>query len=270
MSDLDDLLEQEFPVADNYLYLNHAGVSPWPARTGAAVRQFAAQNVDMGARDYPVWVEAEQALRASLARLINAPSPDDIALLKNTSEALSFVAHGYPWKNGDNVVLSDEEFPSNRLVWESLATRGVTVRLVSLRDVADPETALLAAVDGQTRMLSVSTVQYASGLRMDLRRGFSREKLIGAFREVIEKNYPDLGPISDDMATFEAYFTRDAQAGDVILFTYLPGQGLTTELNGEAKGTITNLKFVEALWSVWFGAEPASKDMRADLAGAAR
>lgn len=170
MSDLDDLLEQEFPVADNYLYLNHAGVSPWPARTGAAVRQFAAQNVDMGARDYPAWVEVEQQLRVSLARLINAPSADDIALLKNTSEALSFVAHGYPWKSGDNVVVSDEEFPSNRLAWESLAARGVSVRYVSLQDVADPEAVLLAATDAQTRIVSVSTVQYASGLRMDLRR----------------------------------------------------------------------------------------------------
>ena len=170
MSNLDDLLQQEFPVADNYLYLNHAGVGPWSSRTGAAVRQFAAQNVDMGARDYPAWVEVEQALRVSLARLVNAPSPDDIALLKNTSEALSVVAHGYPWKPGDNVVLSEEEFPSNRLVWESLAARGVTVRYVSLQDVPDPELALLAAADAQTRLLSVSTVQYASGLRMDLRR----------------------------------------------------------------------------------------------------
>jgi selenocysteine lyase/cysteine desulfurase len=170
MSDLDDLLEQEFPVADNYLYLNHAGVAPWPARTGAAVRQFAAQNVDMGARDYPAWVEVEQQLRASLARLVNAPSSEDIALLKNTSEALSIVAHGYPWKNGDNIVVSDEEFPSNRLVWESLASRGVSVHYVSLQNVPDPEAAMLEAVDAQTRMLSTSSVQYASGLRMDLRR----------------------------------------------------------------------------------------------------
>ncbi len=107
-------------------------------------------------------------------------------------------------------------------------------------------------------------------LRMDLRRSFSREKLIGAFREVIEKNYPDLGPFSADMTAFEGYFTRDAQAGDVILFTYVPGQGLVTELNGEAKGTITNLAFVEALWSVWFGSEPVSGDMQDALAGVRR
>ena len=120
---------------------------------------------------------------------------------------------------------------------------------------------------GGDRAAAIWSLEAPKQLRMDLRRSFSREKLIGAFREVIEKNYPDLGPISADMAAFEGYFTRDAQAGDVILFTYVPGRGLTTDLNGEAKGTITNAKFVEALWSVWFGAQPVSGDMRANLAG---
>ena len=170
MTHLDDLLEQEFPVADNYIYLNHAAVAPWPSRTGTAVRQFAAQNVDMGARDYPVWLAAEQGLRTALARFINAASADDIALLKNTSEGLSVIAHGYPWNSGDNVVICDEEFPSNRIVWESLAARGVTVRSVPVQGIEDPELALLAAMDGNTRMLSVSSVQFASGLRLDLAR----------------------------------------------------------------------------------------------------
>jgi selenocysteine lyase/cysteine desulfurase len=168
MANLDDLLEQEFPVEDNFLYLNHAAVSPWPVRTGDAVRQFAAQCVDMGARDYAAWIEAEQALRVNLARLVHAPSADDIALLKNTSEALSFVAQGFPWQAGDNVVIGDEEFPSNRIVWESLATRGVAVRYVALGATDEPEAALLSACDNRTRVLSVSSVQYASGLRMNL------------------------------------------------------------------------------------------------------
>lgn len=119
---------------------------------------------------------------------------------------------------------------------------------------------------GGDRAAAIWTLDAPKRLRMDLRRSFSREKLIGAFREVIEKNYPDLSAFSADMAAFEAYFTRDAQSGDVILFTYLPGQGVTTELNGEAKGTIANVKFVEALWSVWFGAQPVSGDMKAALA----
>ena len=123
---------------------------------------------------------------------------------------------------------------------------------------------------GGERAAALWTLEAPKRLRMDLRRSFSREKLINAFREVIEKNYPDTAPFAADMQAFEAYFTRDAQSGDVILFTYLPGVGVTTELNGEVKGTIANPKFTEALWSVWFGNEPVNRDMQAHLSGMAR
>lgn len=170
MNDVDLLLEREFPVEDQLIYLNHAAVAPWPRRTAEVVARFAEENSQRGARDYPRWLELEQTLRAQLAQLIHAPSSEDIALLKNTSEGLSMVAHGFPWESGDNVVIAHEEFPSNRIVWESLADLGVSVREVVLTGRSDPEAALLAAIDDRTRVLSVSTVQYASGLRLDLAR----------------------------------------------------------------------------------------------------
>src|SRR5713226_1162659 len=164
----DDLLAREFPVERNLLYLNHAAVAPWPVRTMEAVNNFATQCVNFGAQAYAQWIQIEQHLRGQLAHLINAPAASDIALLKNTSEALSVVAHGFPWHPGDNVVICDEEFPSNRIVWESLARYGVTVRQVSVRDAAQPEQSLMAAADAHTRLLSASSVQYGSGLRLDL------------------------------------------------------------------------------------------------------
>ena len=102
-----------------------------------------------------------------LAQLIHAPRADDIALLKNTSEALSVVAHGLAWQAGDNVVISDQEFTSNRIVWESLKSQGVEIRRVKL-DFNQPEQLLIEQMDDRTRLLSISAVQYASGLRMDL------------------------------------------------------------------------------------------------------
>ncbi len=105
-------------------------------------------------------------------------------------------------------------------------------------------------------------------VQMDLRRGFSREKLINSFREVIEKNHDDLSPIARDMDTFMAYFDRDAREGDRIVFSYAPDMGLVTVLNGETRGTIHNEKFVVALWTVWFGEEPADEGMRNDLLSA--
>ncbi|WP_263262883.1 aminotransferase class V-fold PLP-dependent enzyme [Pseudomonas sp. RIT-PI-S] len=159
--------QKEFPQAAGLIYLNHAAVSPWPQRSADAVARFAQENVSTGARDYPTWLEVEQRLRERLQRLLNAPASSDIALVKNTSEALSFVAFGLEWEPGDQVVISDEEFPSNRIVWEALAPQGVEVIKVSLAG-DDPEGALLAACGPRTRLLAISAVQYASGLKMDL------------------------------------------------------------------------------------------------------
>lgn len=159
----------EFPQEPNLRYLNHAAVAPWPRRASQAVCAFAEQNLRIGARDYPQWLQLEQRLRSRLARLLNAPSSADVALVKNTSEALSFVAFGLDWRAGDQVVISDQEFPSNRVVWEALRPRGVEVIEVSLAG-GDPEGALINACTPRTRLLAISAVQYASGLRLDLQR----------------------------------------------------------------------------------------------------
>lgn len=159
----------EFPQNPELRYLNHAAVAPWPLRAAEAVKAFTEQNLRIGARDYPEWLKIEQLLRQRLMRLLNAPSTADIALVKNTSEALSFVAFGLDWQEGDQVVISDQEFPSNRVVWEALKPKGVEVIAVSLAG-NDPETALLNACGPRTRVLSISAVQFGSGLRIDLER----------------------------------------------------------------------------------------------------
>jgi cysteine desulfurase/selenocysteine lyase len=164
------LITSEFPAQSDLIYLNHAAVAPWPKRTADAVCNFAQENYQFGAKHYPRWLEVETQTRQMLAKLIKAPAVDDIALLKNTSEGLSLIAYGLDWQAGDNIVISDEEFPSNRVVWQSLAHLGVEVREVNLQQANDPEQALLDATDKQTRLLSISSVQYASGLRMNLQK----------------------------------------------------------------------------------------------------
>jgi selenocysteine lyase/cysteine desulfurase len=163
-------VSHEFPLEPGLIYLNHAAVSPWPARTAAAIIKFAEENRDSGARHYPRWVKVETRLRERLQRLIGARGSDEIALLKSTSEGLSVIAHGLDWKPGDKVVIPRQEFPSNRIAWESLARYGVQVQMIDLYAQDDPEAALMAALDERTRLLSVSSVQFDTGLRLDLAR----------------------------------------------------------------------------------------------------
>ena len=160
----------EFPLEADVVYLNHAAVSPWPARTAAAVKAFANENVHRGAQYYPRWLEVEQRLRERLQRLIGARSSGEIALLKSTSEGLSVIAQGLDWQPGDKVIIPSGEFPSNRIVWEALSRYGVEVQPIDLYSGTDPEQALIAAIDDRTRLVSVSSVQFDTGLRLDLKR----------------------------------------------------------------------------------------------------
>jgi selenocysteine lyase/cysteine desulfurase len=158
----------EFPLSDELIYLNHAAVAPWPKRTSAAVIAFAKQNTRYGSHFYLDWMAKEAECRTQLQTLLNAPSTDDIALVKNTSEALSFVAYGLTWQAGDNIVSSNEEFPSNRMPWQSLANQGVEFLQADLSNADTPEDALFALVNDRTRLLTISSIQFGSGLRMDL------------------------------------------------------------------------------------------------------
>ena len=164
------MFKKEFPLDDSLIYLNHAAVAPWPARTADAVCRFAQENSRLGASHYLQWMEVEQQLRDNLAWLINAPSVEDISIQKSTSEALSTIAYGLEWLPGQNVVFFKQEFPSNRIVWQTLEQFGVEARLVDLEGEEDPEKALFSRCDENTRLITVSSVQYASGLRMDLQR----------------------------------------------------------------------------------------------------
>ena len=160
-------LSAEFPLHPELCYLNHAAVSPWPKRCEQAIQEFSRENVLWGATHYPKWMKVESTLRKQFQTLLNAPSGQDIALVKNTSEGLSMIAYGLEWKAGDTVIISDEEFPSNRIVWESLRNQGVKVKEITLSG-DDPEAAIIAACDSHTRLISLSSVQYASGFRLKL------------------------------------------------------------------------------------------------------
>ena len=137
-----------------------------------AIEQFS-QSMYRASFRYKEAIQAEDRLREQFRQLIGAASVEDIAILKNTSEGLSVVAHGIDWRPGDNVVITDQEFPSNRIVWHSLESQGVEMREAAisragLNEDASPEAIIERSCDQHTRLVAVSSVQYATGLRMDL------------------------------------------------------------------------------------------------------
>jgi len=194
-----DIPVDQFPILQHGLYANHAAISPWPLAASNAVAAFATENAEIGAEKYSHWLSREIQLRKRLAGLVNASSADDIALLKNTTEGICTVANGIEWRNGDNLVLPADEFPSNRLPWLALQRYGVEIREVDIRSTAEPETALLEQVDKRTRLLSVSAVQWTDGLRLRLETlgQYCRQNNVLFFVDAIQQ----LGAMQMDVQT---------------------------------------------------------------------
>src|SRR5947209_14652568 len=87
----------EFPITEQLIYLNHAAVAPLSRRASNAMKELADQACHLGSLHYAEWMRCYSDLRQAAARLINA-GKDEIAIVKNTSEGISFIAEGFPWK----------------------------------------------------------------------------------------------------------------------------------------------------------------------------
>ncbi|MGH9520049.1 MAG: aminotransferase class V-fold PLP-dependent enzyme, partial [Terriglobales bacterium] len=154
-----------FPVAATCAYLNHAAVSPLATPTRRAMEELLATSCGPGVRDWRARFARLEEIRALLARLVGA-APAEIAFTKNTTEALSIVAQGLDWRPGDRVVSFESEFPANLYPWLALRPRGVTVELLPEAAILDLDR--LRRACRSVRLLSLSFVQYLSGLRADL------------------------------------------------------------------------------------------------------
>ena len=160
---------REFPVTEKYIYLDHAGVAPMSLRVKAAVDRFLEESAHGGAFHYPKWAQQVVEIRRSCARLINA-GLDEIAFVKSTSHGLSIVAGGLDWKPGDNVLLYEKEFPSNIYPWLHLRKKGVETKSIPPREGGILIEDIEKLIDSRTRLLAISSVQFANGFRIDLQR----------------------------------------------------------------------------------------------------
>ncbi len=189
-----DAIRSLFPVTERWAYMNHAAVSPLPGPAAQAMLDCVTNVALHGSNSYLAWYEAYSGARAAAARALNA-QPDDIALLKNTSEGVSTVAFGFPFQPGDNVVGCAEEFPANVRPWQAQAARGVEFRVAPLQPAPDGSpsgaidpAAIEALCDAKTRVLAISAVEFASGFAHDLARlgEFCRRRGIFFFVDIIQ------------------------------------------------------------------------------------
>ena len=168
MPSLSTTYRHEFPACANRAYLNCAAVAPGSTRVRAAINTWLDDHVAHGSTASAHWWARTAEVRARTAELVGA-APEEIAFVRSTSHGLAMVAEGLDWRSGDEVaVASALEYPSNVYAWKHLASRGVGVRELRAVDGAVTPEAVEEAIGPRTRLVAVSSVQFASGHRADV------------------------------------------------------------------------------------------------------
>jgi selenocysteine lyase/cysteine desulfurase len=164
-----DSLDVEFPSRKHGIQFNHAAVAPLPKRAAEAMTGYARSLSETGALDWLDWGRKADELRGLAATLVGSRPEsgggDDIAIIPNTTHGLTYVAHGFPWESGDEVITTHSEFPANLTPWLSLVRRGVTVKRVITRNGAFTVEDVEALMTSRTRLVSVSLVSFHTGFR---------------------------------------------------------------------------------------------------------
>jgi selenocysteine lyase/cysteine desulfurase len=157
-----DDIRKQFPVTQTVTYLNAAAAGPLARATSGAATEYYRQMMDHGDVHWDEWLAKREDVRRKVAAFINA-EPDEIALTTNTSSGMNIIIDALETQG--EVISCDLEFPVSTLPWMN---RHIPVHLVKsvagevrLEDIR-------SAMNGRTRIICLSHVQFSNGFRLDL------------------------------------------------------------------------------------------------------
>jgi selenocysteine lyase/cysteine desulfurase len=164
------LPRDQFPVAERWVYLNHAGIAPLPRVAYEAAREAGEAWLLEGGEAEPRYAAHIEDVRRRAATLMGC-SWEQVAFIKNTTEGLSFAANGLEWKPGDRVIVPDSEYPSVLFPFLAFEDQGVEVVRIAPGEAHGelPVEAFAAALEaGPARLVALSWIQYGTGFRAAL------------------------------------------------------------------------------------------------------
>lgn len=118
------------------------------------------------------------------------------------------------------------------------------------------------------KMSGASAILAAGGpyaIEMKFMRNVGKDKICDAWHAGLKSNTKNVTEkLKADFNTLCSY-TTDAVEGKSYIFTYVPGTGVSANINGVAKGTIAGDDFAKALLRIWLGPVPPGADLKAGL-----
>ena len=159
-----------FDVPEEIAYFNCAYMSPLlRAAAAAAEGGLKSESHPWSIIPDDFFVPAER-VRESLAMLIGA-SGEDIALTPSASFGISTAAANLPLEAGQNVVMVEEQYPSNVYAWKRLvAERGGEIKVAPRPADGDWTAAVLETINSATAIAALPHNHWHDGGLLDLER----------------------------------------------------------------------------------------------------
>jgi selenocysteine lyase/cysteine desulfurase len=161
---------EAFSFSDNRVPMNAANLCPMPSSVVAAHAKYAASlDIDMSSANRNRIEALKEAARSRIAGMLGS-SADELAIVRNTSEANNVIVMGIPLEAGDGVVLWDENHPSNSVAWDVRAARsGCQVSRFSVpttsSSVDEVANLFAQAVNDKTKVVSFTHISNITGFR---------------------------------------------------------------------------------------------------------
>jgi len=104
-------------------------------------------------------------------------------------------------------------------------------------------------------------------VEMVMLRNLAKGKITDAMENGFEKNNKDKMPALKARLTTFTGAVEDLKTGDRLTVTYTPGQGTKVQTQSGKSIVVEGKDFADALFSVWFGKEPADEDLKTGMLG---
>ena len=175
-------LRKHLTLDTDHVHLNNAGVGPLTRPAQRAMTDMAALQGAKGFAAVPEIIDIYESARGVFGQLVGV-SGHDVSMMQTCAAALSQVALGLSYNAGDEIVLCDQEYPSNAYPWFEAAKRNNIEAKVIL---SEPNLdilleKLLAAITPKTKVVAVSWVQYQSGTCSDIATLKNKCDAVGAW-----------------------------------------------------------------------------------------
>ena len=164
--------KSRFPRAREVTDLDTAAEGLPPADCADALAEYYRDKAD-GTPGRRRLHEVEREAHCAAARLLGT-TPENVAFLANASDGINVLANSLNWRERDEVLISDLEFPSNVLPWLSLKDRGVRLRVLPSAGGEVKLDQFEEAIGASTRLVSVSHVSYKTGGRIPFLKELGR------------------------------------------------------------------------------------------------